>query len=404
MPDSSGEISDRNTSIEGQRLLDSGVEAGTAPGDRRYRPDVEGLRAVAVLLVVLFHYGVPRLTGGFVGVDVFFVISGFVITGLLLREHEETGRTSILGFYARRSRRILPAATLVILVTVFATYVLVGTTSGFNTADDGRWAAAFVANFHFEAVGANPLSSLGNFWSLSVEEQFYVIYPTVFLLAAKAKGALTFRQRLAVALGVVVVTSYWLSIVHTASAPRIAYLSPFTRAWELALGALITIGTTWLKKIPKHLAAVSTWAGLIAILSAAFAFNLKTPYPGSLVAVPVIGAALIIAGGVAVPKGGVESVLGLQPCSWLGKRSYSLYLWHWPILVLAAETPGGSVGPWRVRLLLGVLAFVVSVATYQLFENPIRHWRLQPRLAVGFGLGLVIAVVMVLSLLMLVKP
>ncbi len=172
------------------RYLPSGEEAGSAPDDRRFRPDVEGLRAVAVVLVVLYHANLPGLTGGYVGVDVFFVISGFVITGLLLRERSGAGRTSIVDFYARRVRRILPAATLVILVTVIASYVFLGYVDGNNVADDGRWAAIFLANYHFLEVGTNylqslrPPSPLQHFWSLSVEEQFYVVFPTLFLVVA----------------------------------------------------------------------------------------------------------------------------------------------------------------------------------------------------------------------------
>ena len=141
--------------VIGAETLEAPDQAGTAPGDRRFRPDVEGLRAVAVLLVVLFHAGVPGIHGGYVGVDVFFVISGFVITGLLLRERASTGRTSILDFYARRARRILPAATLVILTTVVASFLVLGAVSGAQVADDGRWAAVFLSNFHFEALGTN---------------------------------------------------------------------------------------------------------------------------------------------------------------------------------------------------------------------------------------------------------
>src|ERR1039457_4061323 len=147
----------RDSSVVDERFRASGDEAGTAPGRRPFRPDVEGLRAVAVLLVVLYHAGVPGLTGGYIGVDVFFVISGFVITGLLLRERSTTERTSILDFYARRCRRILPAATFVLLTTAIASYFVLGVVSGNSTADDGRWAAAFLANFHFESVGTNYL-------------------------------------------------------------------------------------------------------------------------------------------------------------------------------------------------------------------------------------------------------
>jgi len=141
------------------RFLASGSEAGTAPEDRKFRPDVQGLRAVAVLLVVLFHAGVPGLSGGYVGVDVFFVISGFVITGVLLRERGSTGSTSISAFYARRARRIIPAATVVIIVVVVASYHLLGVVVGSQTAVDGRWSALFLANFHFAAAGTNYLAS-----------------------------------------------------------------------------------------------------------------------------------------------------------------------------------------------------------------------------------------------------
>jgi peptidoglycan/LPS O-acetylase OafA/YrhL len=394
----------QEASVVDERLLASGDESGTAPGDRKFRPDVEGLRAVAVGLVVLFHAGIPHLTGGYVGVDVFFVISGFVITGLLLRERSGTGRTSILGFYARRVRRILPAATLVIVATVAAAYVVLGVVSGNYVADDGRWAAVFLANFHFEALGTNyfssgrPPSPLQNYWSLSVEEQFYVVYPTLFLLVARVRGRFSLRTRMSVALGVVIVASYWLSVTQTASHPASAYFSPFTRAWELALGALVAVSTTWLKHLPAQVAALLTWAGLAAIVTSAFVFNAQTAYPGSLVAVPVVGAGLIIAGGVAVPRAGAESLLGLGPFRWLGKLSYSLYLWHWPILIIAAEQVGKTSLPVGDNLLLVVIAVLLSMATYHLVENPIRHWRLPSRTSVAAGVALVLSTVLVLSL------
>ena len=173
-----------------ERLRLSGDEAGTAPEDRKFRPDVQGLRAVAVVLVVLFHAHVPGLTGGYVGVDVFFVISGFVITGVLLRERAATGSTSILSFYGRRLRRIIPAATLVIIAAVVASYAVLGPLSGNQTAVDTRWASVFLINIHFASVGTNYLSSqlppsvLQNYWSLAVEEQFYLVYPTIFLVVA----------------------------------------------------------------------------------------------------------------------------------------------------------------------------------------------------------------------------
>ena len=387
-----------------ERFPIPGDEAGTAPDDRRFRPDVEGLRAVAVLLVVLYHADVPRLTGGFVGVDVFFVISGFVITGLLLRERQRTDRTSILNFYARRLRRILPAATLVIVVTVIASYLLLGFVSGDAVANDGRWAAVFLSNFHFEEVGTNyftaklPPSPLQNFWSLSVEEQFYFVYPTLFLLIARLKGRLSQQTKMVIVLVLVIVVSYWFSVTQTAAQPTAAYFSPFTRAWELALGALVAVGTPWLKNMPALGAAALTWVGLAAIAVAAFAFTAQTPYPGSLVAFPVFGAALVIAGGVAAPWLGAERLLGLGPFQWFGKRSYSLYLWHWPILIIAVEHAGKSSLPLADNLLLILLAVVISMASYRLVENPIRHWKLPSSTTVAAGIITVVATVLILSL------
>src|SRR6516225_1056587 len=215
------------------RLLRSGDESGSAPGDRPFRPDVEGLRAVAVLLVVLYHANVPLLSGGYIGVDVFFVISGFVITGLLLRERQSTDRTSFVHFYARRSRRILPAACLVILLSVVAAFAFVGSGEGILTADDGRWAAAFLANFHFQSLGTDylasvrPPSPLLNYWSLSVEEQFYLVYPALFALVASLRGWLTLRLRMAIVLAAVIVGSFAYSVFETASNPSSAYFSPF---------------------------------------------------------------------------------------------------------------------------------------------------------------------------------
>jgi peptidoglycan/LPS O-acetylase OafA/YrhL len=362
-----------------ERLLLSGDEAGTAPEDRKFRPDVQGLRAVAVMLVVLFHAHVPGLDGGYVGVDVFFVISGFVITGVLLRERKSTGSTSMRKFYGRRVRRILPAATLVIIASVVASYVLLGPVSGDQTAGDARWASVFLINVHFAANGTNYLASqlppsvLQNYWSLAVEEQFYLVYPAIFLVVAGLSSRLSLRRRLGIVLSIAVITSFVASVAQTSNNATAAYFSPLPRVWELALGGLVAISTIHLRRLPALMASVLSWLGLAAILLAAFVFSPATPYPGWVVALPVLGTALVIATGVATPVHGAERLLGLRPFQWLGLVSYSLYLWHWPVLTLATERSGAGSLPASDALLWVLLSLGLAILTYLLIENPVRH-------------------------------
>lgn len=356
-------------------------ETRTSPEARRFRPDIQGLRAVSILLVVLFHADIPVISGGYVGVDVFFVISGFVITGVLLREREATGRTSILNFYGRRARRIIPAASLVIVVTVVAAFHSLGSLVGHETAVDGQWATLFLANFHFSASATNylasqqPPSALQNYWSLAVEEQFYIVYPTVFLIATGFITRMSLRARLAIVLVTVIVTSYAFSIVFTSANPSSAFFSPLTRAWELALGGLIAVAGNRLRQMPKALAVFISWLGLAAILTAAVTLTSATAYPGSLVAIPVLGAGLVLAGGASHPTWGAERLLRLKPFQLLGLISYSLYLWHWPILIIATQSRGVTSLPIWDNVLLLLIATVLAAVTYLLLENPIRHSR-----------------------------
>ncbi len=204
--------------------------------------------------------------------------------------------------------------------------------------------------------------------------------------------AVSFRLRLAIVLSAVIAISFAFSVSQTASAPTVAYFSPFTRAWELALGALVAVGAPWLLRVPSQVATAMTWLGLGLIALAAVSYNAKTAYPGSAVALPVVGAALVIAGGTVVSRHGAESLLRLWPCRQLGKLSYSLYLWHWPILILAAESAGKSTLPVTTNLLWVLVALGLSIITYVAIENPIRHSRALNRgrlLSVGLGVGLI---------------
>jgi peptidoglycan/LPS O-acetylase OafA/YrhL len=363
---------------------------------QQFRPDIEGMRAIAVGLVILFHaYRVP-FTGGFVGVDVFFVISGFLITSLLLKERDRTGRISILGFYARRVRRILPASALVVLVTVFATYAWLGFIAGNNTALDAEWTAIFAANIHFGLVQTDyfgallPPSPLQHMWSLGVEEQFYLIWPGVFLVLVLLTR-MHHRKALCGGLSLIVGASLIWSVKQTAVNQTWAYFSPLTRAWELGLGALVAVLATLIAGIRQAwVPQVLAFGGLIGIALAAVLFTSDTRYPGSAAALPVVGSAVLIAAGCANQRSIVGRALSTRPMQWVGARSYSMYLWHWPLLVIPAQYATKELSALQNTGLV-LLTVLASALTYRLVENPIRRSKfLAPRTGLTLAIGAIL--------------
>ena len=346
-----------------------------------FRPDIEGLRAVAVLLVALCHAGVPGLAGGFIGVDVFYVISGYLITSLLIRGiGTRSARGTLKNFYARRVRRLLPAATLVLVATVFASYHYLGFLRGDQIARDGIWSGLFSANLHFALNGTNylaaqePPSPLQHFWSLAVEEQFYLVWPAALLLVAAVGKRFPLRVRLGAVLVTIFVASLTWSIMQTGSNPTWAYFSPLTRAWELALGALIVVCLPLLASIPAAVGAAASWLGLAGIIASAFVINASTPFPGAAALAPVLATALVIMGGTIATRNGAQAVLGLRPLQWLGMLSYSFYLWHWPILIIAAQHQGTQLSVAH-NLVLLLVALAISAATFFVLEHPVRSSR-----------------------------
>ena len=346
-----------------------------------FRPDIEGMRAIAVGLVLLFHGYKYPFTGGFVGVDVFFVISGFLITSLLVREQTTSGRISILGFYARRARRILPASALVVLATIGATYYLLGFIAGNNVANDAQWTSVFAANIHFGLIGTDylgsqlPPSPLQHMWSLGVEEQFYVVWPALFLVMVLIVRGARHRTAMAAVLTTIIGASLAWSVIQTISNATWAYFSPFTRAWELALGALVAVMAPAISRISlAWVSEILAVCGLVGITVSALVLNSFTPYPGSAVALPVVSSAVLIAAGCANPKTVVGRGLSVRPMQWLGARSYSLYLWHWPVLIIASEYAGHELSGWQNTGLL-LVAVVACALSYQLVENPLRRAR-----------------------------
>jgi len=345
----------------------------------RHRSDIQGLRAVAVLLVALGHAGIPFLKGGYVGVDVFFVLSGFLITGLLLSEALETGRVSLVRFYVRRARRILPAAVLTLVVTTIAAQHLLNFVRARDVVTDSIWASVFAANVHFAALGSDyfqqgqPPSPIQHFWSLSVEEQFYLVWPTLLGLALFGLVRRRARRgRLLLVIAAAGVASLAWSIHATTSSPTSAYFSTPARAWELALGAGLAVAAPAVARIPALAQVALGWAGLAAIACAAVIFSGSTAFPGYAALLPAVGAALVIAAGE--HRLSVGRPLSTVPLRYLGDRSYAFYLWHWPVLVIAAQYAGHDL-PLAAKLLLLAGAFGLSVVSYALVENPLRRLR-----------------------------
>ena len=353
--------------------------AGAAPAPG-FRADIQGLRAVAVLLVLLSHY-FEQPAGGFIGVDVFFVLSGFLITGLLLREHDVTGRISLRGFYARRARRILPVGVLVIAVTSAVSYLLLVGGRAQQVLTDALWATGFAANIHFQRVGTDyfqderPPSPLQHYWSLAVEEQFYVLWPLVLLLALGLAAGRGWRRPRAVLAGVtaaVFAGSLWWSLELTASSPTVAYFSTVTRAWELGVGALLALAHRPLLTLPTAVATALSWAGLVGLVMSAVVIDGTTPFPGAAAIAPVLATAALLVGGMGRTSTRSPSAswgLCNAVSGYLGQISYSLYLWHWPVLVLAEALVGDPSAP--VRLLLLASSVGLAVLSFHLVERPV---------------------------------
>ncbi len=343
-----------------------------------FRPDIEGLRAIAIGAVLLFHAGVPGAGGGFIGVDVFFVISGFLITGLLVREWNTHGRIDLVVFYARRFRRLLPAALLTIVVTVAASYLVLSELRFPGVAVDGAASALYVSNIHFASSAIDYLgaetapSPLLHFWSLGVEEQFYLFWPLIIFLSLR----LLKLPHLWLVVSVMVVASFVLALVWTDVAAPWAFFSLPTRAWQLGVGALMAIGVLRLpQRTPTQLAVSATWLGLAVILFGVVRIGADTPYPGTAALIPVVGTALMISGMSHTP-GLPARLLSTRFPRWVGRISYSLYLWHWPILVLVPIALG--VESVAFNLVLVVVAALIAWASTELYEGPIRHGTLLP--------------------------
>ncbi len=379
---------------------------------RRFRRDIEGLRAVAILAVVLYHAHVGAVPGGYVGVDVFFVISGFLITDHLWREVHQRRKISFGAFYGRRIRRLLPASFLVIAATAVASAAILPPLAAKAVLKDGVSCALYVGNYRFALLSTNyltasaPPSPYQQYWSLGVEEQFYLIWPAVLLLASMAwRVRRPSRHTAAAVLGALAVASCAFSVWLTHANQPWAFFSLPTRAWELAVGGLVALLAPEIGRLRGR--PLLGWIGLGLVAWGVFAFSASTPFPGTAALVPVLGAAAIIGAGCGeYTAHGPVQLLRTTPMQVVGRVSYSWYLWHWPFLILAPYVVGHAL---NLAQNLGVagLSFLVAVVTFVTVERPVRisTWlSAPPRRSLRLGAALSLAAVGTCLLSVLALP
>jgi peptidoglycan/LPS O-acetylase OafA/YrhL len=352
-----------------------------------YRKDIDGLRAVAILAVVAYHARIPGVTGGFVGVDVFFVLSGFLITSLIAAEARRTGTVSLAGFYARRIRRLFPAMIVMVLITCLAGAMLLLPVFG-QQQELGRSAiatAVYASNVffwlnspgYFEA--STELMPLVHTWSLAVEEQFYLAWPPMVLavLVLARRAGWKFERSLLALTAIILFASFAWSILGTSQdAVAAFYLLP-TRAWELATGAALALWLPGLSQKRPLAGGLCSAVGIVAVVASVVAIDEFTPFPGYAAAAPVLGTALVVLGGHLAERNPVQAVLSTRPMVLVGLLSYSWYLWHWPLLALARAAALETRDPVR-DLSIAFGSLLLAYASYRFVENPIRYGRPGP--------------------------
>ncbi|MGO4523765.1 acyltransferase family protein [Microvirga sp. 2MCAF35] len=345
--------------------------------------EVQGLRAIAVLSVLIYHLWPKILPGGYVGVDVFFVISGFLITGSLVKEFETQGRIGILGFYARRIRRLLPAATLV-SVAVMLSIPLFPRSYWDETVISIVASVAYVQNWFLAAQAVDYLAGdvkgpMNHFWSLSVEEQYYIVWPLILAAVAAMAGRIGLAPRRLfgwIIAGIVGVSLAW-SMVFTPLDPGVAYFATTTRVWELALGGALALVFTK-NALTDFQRAIVGLLGIAGIMAACLAYDESTLFPGYSALLPTVAAAAVIVSSGSLTSWSARRLLSSQPFQYLGDISYSLYLWHWPLIVVYGEVTGRVIG-----LADGVILLVVSCGVAHLSKVHVEDRFRTPSMSIG---------------------
>lgn len=349
--------------------------------DRIVRPEIQALRAVAVVGVVAYHLWPPLITGGFVGVDIFFVVSGFLITGHLMREVESSGRIRLAQFWARRARRLLPAALVVLAVSAVLVLVFVPRIYWLQFLREAAASALYVENWVLAAdavdylAASNAASAVQHYWSLSIEEQFYLVWPLLILAAAwfaRRAGGTSRRTVIALVLAVVVALSLAYSVFITYTNPSAAYFITPARAWEFGLGGLLAlVPARWLARSTALRATVS-WLGWVVIAVSIYFYSGAIPFPGFSALLPVGAALAVIWAGAPSAKWAPTRLVSLRPVQWVGGISYSFYLWHWPLIVVAPYVVGFPAIAIREKLVILAASIVLAWLTKRFIEDPVR--------------------------------
>ncbi len=368
----------------------------------RFRPDIQGLRAVAVLAVLVFHLWPSRVTGGFVGVDVFFVISGYLIIGGIA-ERVVAGRLSLVEFWGRRAARLLPAAVVVIVVCVVVTLTWVAPTERHDSLRGLLASALYVQNWNLAVLATDYFSSgaptiAQHFWSLSVEEQLYIVVPLIAVLVLAVTRAARRPGGAAAAVLLIVLTlaSFLYGVIATSATPQLAYFSTFARAWEFGIGGVAAVlGARIAVRLGRAPAQVLGSAGLAAVVASVLLIRADAAFPGWIALVPVLGAvAVLLAGRSAAPRVSASRLLAIGPLVKIGDWSYSIYLWHWPLIIAIPAATGAPLGTGS-KIVVFVASIAIGWASTRWIEQPFRVHRRPGRARIAAVAGLLATAVVV---------
>lgn len=345
--------------------------------ERVFRPEIEGLRAVAATLVMVYHIFLDRVSGG---VDVFFLIAGFLITGSLLRQVEKSGTIQPGAFLTRLGRRLLPNALTVLIVVMIGTHILIPITQRVATFREIFASTLYFENWALIAKATDYLASeeiqspVQHFWAMSIQGQFYLIWLLVFGIALLF-GAHRIRKTLGVALALLFVFSFAFSVYYTSADQPVAYFHTGTRVWEFAAGGLFALISAKIPRIPEPVRVVFSWVGLLAIVFLGVTFSVGSSFPGYIALVPVTGALLVLLAGPSQSRWSATKILGSRPLTYLGGVSYGLYLWHWPILIFYKHYTGREVIGPRSGIAIMVLSLILAILSTKFIETPLRGKR-----------------------------